>query len=109
MSVSRRLFLKAAALCVSSRVTTGFATKQLSSASEELTRHLLDLVNGARASAGFSRLVIDDLAASVAQKHATEMLAGRFLSHWGRDGRKPYHRYSFAGGFDAVEENISEV
>ena len=30
-----------------------------------------------------------------------------FASHWGRDGLKPYHRYSFAGGTDATQENVS--
>jgi hypothetical protein len=32
---------------------------------------------------------------------------GHFISHWGSGGRKPYHRYSFAGGTDAVQENAS--
>ena len=37
------------------------------------------------------------------------MIQGDFLSHWGSDGRKPYHRYSFAGGTDAVQENVSSA
>lgn len=35
------------------------------------------------------------------------MARGKFLSHWGSDGRKPYHRYGDAEGFDAVQENVS--
>jgi hypothetical protein len=30
-----------------------------------------------------------------------------YASHWDRDGLKPYHRYSFAGGVHASQENIS--
>jgi hypothetical protein len=35
------------------------------------------------------------------------MVKGDFLSHWGSDGLKPYQRYSFAGGSDAIQENVS--
>jgi hypothetical protein len=37
------------------------------------------------------------------------MATGHFISHWGRDGRKPYQRYSFAGGIDAVQENAASA
>jgi hypothetical protein len=68
---------------------------------------LLGMVNAERARAGLNRLALDDLACRVANDHAQDMVTGQFLSHWGRDGRKPYHRYSFAGGTDAVQENVS--
>ena len=68
---------------------------------------LLEMVNTERAHAGLHRLELDDLACKVANDHARDMAAGLFLSHWGSDGRKPYHRYSFAGGTDAVQENVS--
>lgn len=69
-------------------------------------RHrLLALVNEERAQAGVSALKLDGLASEVAQKHAIEMAQNNFLSHWGMDGRKPYHRYSFAGGTEATAEN----
>lgn len=68
---------------------------------------LLRMVNTERARAGLNRLALDDLACKVANDHAQDMAAGQFLSHWGSDGRKPYHRYSFAGGTDAVQENAS--
>jgi hypothetical protein len=70
---------------------------------------LLQQVNAERAHAGLSRLLLDDLACRVANDHARDMIEGDFLSHWGRDGRKPYHRYSFAGGDDAVRENVSSA
>ncbi len=68
---------------------------------------LLKQVNAERLSAGLSQLEIDDLACRVASEHALDMAKGEFLSHWGRDGRKFYHRYSFAGGIDAAQENAS--
>src|SRR6266545_4001329 len=68
---------------------------------------LLGMVNAERARAGLNRLTLDDLACKVASDHAQDMVARQFLSHWGSDGRKPYHRYSFAGGTGAVQENVS--
>src|SRR5437667_142849 len=67
------------------------------------------VVNGERAAAGLNALVLDDLACNVANAHALDLATGKFLSHWGSDGRKPYHRYSFAGGIDAVQENVSRA
>ena len=60
-----------------------------------------------RSQAGLSALQLDELACKVADDHARDMANGRFLSHWGSDGRKFYHRYSFAGGTDAAQENAS--
>ena len=68
---------------------------------------LLTMVNAERANARLNSLKLDELACKVAGEHAADMASGRFLSHWGSDGRKPYHRYSFAGGNDAVQENVS--
>src|SRR5258708_11720031 len=70
-------------------------------------QRLLDLVNTERSQAGLSALELDDLACKVANDHARDMANGRFLSHWGSDGRKPYHRYSFAGGIHAIQEKVS--
>ena len=65
------------------------------------------MVNEERAVAKVQELKIDELATRVATDHAIELANDEFISHWGRDGRKPYHRYSFAGGTDATQENIS--
>ncbi|MFY9618957.1 MAG: CAP domain-containing protein [Pyrinomonadaceae bacterium] len=70
-----------------------------------MANHLLNQVNIERAEARVSPLKLDRLACTVAEKHATEMARNNFLSHWGLDGRKPYHRYSFAGGVEAIQEN----
>jgi len=74
-----------------------------------MATHLLNQVNIERAEAGLTSLKLDGLACAVAQKHATEMARNSFLSHWGLDGRKPYHRYSFAGGVDAIQENDAAI
>lgn len=68
---------------------------------------LLELVNTERMLEGASPLATEDLASRVADSHAQDMADGDFLSHWGRDGRKPYHRYGDAGGIHAVQENVS--
>ena len=67
---------------------------------------LLNLLNHERSAAGLSRLQLDDLACKVATDHANDMIRGQFLSHWGSDGHTAYHRYSFAGGTDALLENV---
>lgn len=70
---------------------------------------LLKLLNEERRSAGLNALEMDALASKVAADHADDMATGRFISHWGRNGRKPFHRYSFAGGTDAVQENAASA
>ena len=69
----------------------------------------LKLVNQERAAAKLNSLELDELASRVAAEHALDMVKLQFLSHWGSDGRKPYHRYSSAGGTDAVQENVSSA
>jgi uncharacterized protein YkwD len=80
-----------------------FNDEQLPVAREQLLKQL----NAERAAAGLSELKLDELACQVANEHARDMVNGNFLSHWGSDGRKPFHRYGFAGGTAAVQENCS--
>lgn len=70
---------------------------------------LLKLLNDERRDAGLNALQMDALACKVAAAHARDMATGHFISHWGSDGRKPFHRYSFAGGSDAVQENAASA
>ncbi len=70
---------------------------------------LLDLVNEERNGLGLRRLQLDDLAGKVGDAHANDMLRGDFLSHWGSDGRNAFLRYSFAGGIDALMENVASA
>lgn len=62
-------------------------------------------VNAARARHGADAVVLGHNAA--AQEHAEELLRGRYLSHWNRDGLTPYMRYTRAGGQGNSAENVS--
>jgi uncharacterized protein YkwD len=109
--LSRRSFLKSAgpgALAFSTIIKAQNPRSQFTEADlPEARRRLLTLVNTQRTLVGLNLLALDDLAGRVATEHAVDMARGDFLSHWGTDGAKPYHRYSFAGGTDAVQENVS--
>lgn len=104
----RRTFLQAASFPVGAALLE----RILSSTNQtqdfaELRANLLQMVNEERAVEKVPMLAMDELATQVAAKHATEMARHEFASHWDRDGYKPYHRYSFAGGTDAAQENVS--
>lgn len=109
--IPRRTFLKATSITLG----TGLWDRVLSSPNQTsdferfagLRANLLHMVNEERAVEKVPLLAMDELATQVATKHATEMALHEFASHWGRDGFKPYHRYSFAGGTDATQENVS--
>jgi uncharacterized protein YkwD len=113
--INRRSFLKAAPVLVAgTRILTHAQTPiergRFSDDDVPQARDaLLKMVNDARSAARLGRLELDQLACKVANEHALDMARGEFLSHWGSDGRKPYHRYSFAGGTDAVVENVSSA
>lgn len=108
---NRRRFLKQTSLSLLALGVSGAArfTVPCAVSSDEETSalrvQLLDQVNRERAEAGVSALKLDGLACDVAELHAVEMAQNNFLSHWGLDGRKPYHRYAFAGGTEATAEN----
>ena len=109
--MDRRTFLRGAAVSAVA-LRLGAAMPRSGSASTfaapefpAMANHLLNQVNIERAEAGVRPLKLDSLACTVAQQHATEMARNNFLSHWSLDGRKPYHRYSFAGGVEAIQEN----
>lgn len=113
--MDRRAFLKGAAVSAVA-VRLGAVVPRIVAASTitspeipALTSQLLNLVNAERAAVGAPSLKIDALACTVAEKHAVEMARHDFLSHWGLDGRKPYHRYSFAGGVEAIQENDGAI
>src|SRR5215831_845421 len=111
--INRRSFVTTAApfalsLPIAARAQTlfergGFNDEQLPLARERLLKQ----VNTERLAAGLGALQLDDLASTVATRHAHEMVEEGFLSHWGLDGSTPYQRYSFAGGTEAIQENCS--
>lgn len=113
--LTRRSFVKAAAVA-------GLGLPIVSRAQEIIERglfsdkdvpyacdQLLKLLNDERRDAGLNTLEMDGLACKVAAQHARDMATQHFISHWGSDGRKPFHRYSFAGGTDAVQENAASA
>jgi len=111
--INRRSFVTTAApfalsLPIAARAQTlfergGFSDEQLPLVRERLLKQ----VNTERLAAGLGALQLDDLASTVATRHAHEMVEEDFLSHWGLDGSTPYQRYSFAGGTAAIQENCS--
>lgn len=112
-SIDRRSFLKTATplalgMCGIARGQVLIERGRFSESDLPLARaQLLKQLNSERTGAGLNPLELDDLANKVASEHALDMVKGGYLSHWGRDGRKFYHRYSFAGGIDAAQENAS--
>lgn len=110
---SRRSFITVATPFVLSlpaiaRAQTNIQRRRFSDADVPTARELLlNSINVERLRAGLHELELDELANQVATAHAQDMAQGQFLSHWGSDGRKPYHRFAFAGGTDAVQENAS--
>ncbi|HMJ25308.1 MAG TPA: CAP domain-containing protein [Pyrinomonadaceae bacterium] len=114
-NIGRRSFLKAAAPFALglSAIARGQVLVERGRFSEDdipLAREkLLSQVNEERARVRLSQLKLDELACQVAGEHARDMVQKDFLNHWGSDGHKPYHRYSFAGGTDALRENVSSA
>ncbi len=114
-TLNRRRFLTSTApvvgLALSGLVQLPTITyaEDLTSHTEEMRTRLLALVNGERFVAGVRQLELDDLACRVATAHAIEMAADGFISHWGRDGRKPYQRFALSGGFHATQENVASI
>ena len=110
MKSSRRTFLKSASASLGVALLDPLSTSRVDDLEKtfaEIRANLLEMVNEERAVAKVPALATDELATQVATKHALEMAAGEFTSHWGRDGLKPYQRYSFAGGTHATQENVS--
>jgi len=91
------------------RVESSLAALLDDEQSRVLRNELLAMVNRERKSQDLETLKLDDFASQIATAHAQDMANGGFLSHWGRDGRKPYQRYSFGGGTEATQENDGAV
>jgi len=72
-----------------------------------IERTVVDLINEDRRKAGLDLVTWDETAAKSARQHVLEEAVNGYIGHWGMDGEKPQHRYSMAGGLDAVDENES--
>lgn len=66
----------------------------------------MDLINQSRREAGLQPVVWDSVAAEVGRRHVVEMAEWGYFSHWNLEGLGPEHRYSRAGGANAVRENL---
>lgn len=111
MSSSRRAFLKSVSASLGIALSDPFSHSpdDLEKTFAEIRANLLEMVNEERDVERVAPVAIEELATQVATKHALDMALGVFASHWGRDGLKPYHRYSFAGGTHATQENVSSA
>lgn len=74
---------------------------------KELKEAMLKLINESRQSEGLKSVELDEIASQVGDKHCQEMISEFYFSHWNSQGLKPYMRYSYAGGKDALMENLS--
>ncbi len=82
------------------------AAKELTAQEVEAAKKVLfEQINRERAAHGLKTVEYENLAAQVGDVHCREMLAEGYLSHWNRQGLKPYHRYALAGGRALVAEN----
>ena len=72
---------------------------------KDLKQHMLMLINRDRAVHGLNSIVLGFNEAP--QRHAEDTLRYSYLSHWGRNGLKPYMRYTLEGGTGLTSENVS--
>ena len=108
MKVSRRDFLQSASTAFGVTLLDRTPSlDDLENTIKKLRANILEMINEERAVEKVPPVAFDELATEVATRHAWDMIRGEFTSHWGRDGLKPYQRYSFAGGTDATAENVS--
>lgn len=68
----------------------------------------VDLLNADRRANGLSNLQVSASLATVAQKHAQDMMTRNFFSHTNPDGQSPFDRIKQAGiSYSAAGENIA--
>jgi hypothetical protein len=110
MKVLRRDFLQSASIGFGVMVLDRISLPDdLENTIKEIRANILEMINEERVVEKVRPVAFDELATEVATRHAWDMIKGEFTSHWGRDGLKPYHRYSFAGGTGATAENVSSA
>ena len=68
--------------------------------------YMLQLINEQRGYLGLAGVRLDHSASEAGRRHAEEMLAAGFTSHWNLAGFKPTRRFNLLGGFHSVGENI---
>lgn len=73
---------------------------------QQMEQEMLRLINEARMDNGLTTVEWDGFAAKVGEDHAIDMVNNGYFSHWNMKGFGPDIRYSFAGGYLNVMENI---
>ncbi|MGQ9620979.1 MAG: CAP domain-containing protein [Bacteroidales bacterium] len=66
----------------------------------------LEIINSSRKKFRAPPVKLDILASRIANKMSREAAENGYISHWNMKGEKPYQRYSFAGGYDHISENV---
>ncbi len=108
MTVSRRDFLLSASTAFGVSLLDRLSSQDdLERIIKEIRVNILGMINEEREVEKVAPVALDELATEVATKHAWDLVRGKFTGHWGSDGLKPYHRYSFAGGTEATAENVT--
>ncbi len=108
MKFSRRNFLQSASAGFGvTLLNRPVSANDFEQTVKEIRANLLKMVNEEREVEEVQPVELDELANQVATNHAAEMAKNDFASHWGFNGFKAYHRYSFAGGTEATQENVS--
>lgn len=74
---------------------------------DELREKLVHRINEVRTGYGLSPLASDVTASRVAQRLSSRQVYDGTYGHFASDGLAPYHRYSFAGGNDGLQENTA--
>lgn len=72
-----------------------------------LQNHALSRINEDRLSVGLHPVSLSDNKA--AQNHAAEILKSELLSHWSKDGFKPYMLYSLHNGTGYMQQNVGQI
>ena len=72
-----------------------------------LQNYALSKINADRLSLGLNPVSLSDNMA--AQYHATEILQSELLTHWSKNGLKPYMLYSLHNGTGYVQQNIGQI
>ena len=110
MKVYRRDFLQSATTALGVSLLDRISSPEdLEKTIKDVRLNILAMINEEREVEKAQPVALDDLATEVATKHAWDTIKGGFTSHWGSDGLKAYHRYSFAGGTETTAENVSSA
>ena len=86
-----------------------FSGGEVLEAPREVKVRLVEVINADRKAAGLAPVEYSAELSKAADAHCRDMVEGDYVSHWNRDGWKPYLRYAHAGIRDVTSENIHAV